>query len=117
MSTISQQEWEAKGVELFGENKQEWRFVCPACGNVESLESAKKDHPDAIDDWRVEQECIGRHTTETGCNWAAYGLFWGPVLVELKDAGDEAEAEVTSNRHSLMPIFDFEGKPFTKEAA
>lgn len=50
----------------------------------------------------VESECIGRAVPGKGCDWAAFGLFSGPLFV-LRESGAEAA------------IFDFAGKPFTAE--
>lgn len=98
-------EWKAKGIELFGEDMDGWRFVCPQCGNVESAKKVRLEHADALDRLRsgryaIESECIGRHLPGVGCDWAAYGLFRGPVFVR-RDSGADT------------PVFDFDGKPFT----
>ena len=65
-------EWKAKGEELFGKDVENWKFKCPACGNVASGQEYKDAgaEPDSI-----YCECIGRHVKGKGCNWAAYGLF------------------------------------------
>lgn len=34
----SYEDWTADGVRLFGGNMMQWRFVCPACGHVASVE-------------------------------------------------------------------------------
>jgi hypothetical protein len=97
---LTREEWEAKGRELFGEDQSKWRFVCPACGREASMASTRDDHVDALPrlrerNYRIEQECIGRHLPGVGCNWAAYGLFRGPLFVDG------------------LACFDFAGKPFT----
>lgn len=67
--------------EMERRGKLDCKFVCPNCG----LESSPNDfkefgaHPE-----RAAKECIGRHT-KRGCDWAAYGLFRGPVFVTLTD--------------------------------
>jgi len=108
MATITEADWWAKGAELFGPEQTKWRFVCPRCGNVESMEKARTEHAESLEQLRagkysVESECIGRHIRGVGCDWAAYGLFAGPVFVQ-RDSG------------SKTPVFDFDGKPFTSEA-
>lgn len=60
----------------FGEKTSQWKFVCPRCGNIQT----PKDFLDVgLDKDRAAQlsyqDCIGRHTKEKGCDWAAYGLF------------------------------------------
>ena len=65
-------EWRKKGVSLFGQFPEDWKFVCPHCGNVASGLDFKEAgaEPDSI-----YCECIGRYVKGKGCDWAAYGLF------------------------------------------
>lgn len=106
---ITEEVWNAKGRELFGDDQAKWRFVCPACGNVMSIEKAREELKDRLPALRagkyaIEQECVGRHMPGVGCNWAAYGLLHGPLFVK-REGGNET------------PVFDFDGKPFTSEQA
>jgi hypothetical protein len=101
---ITYEQWAAKAVELFGPDVEAWRFRCPNCGNELSLAEAKQLYPElAGKGWRVEQECIGRYTRKVNCDWAAYGLFSGPVFV--------------AHNGKKIPAFDFAGRPFTSEEA
>jgi len=105
MSTITEKEWRAKGEELFGPDQKDWKFVCPRCGLVMSQVSMFEAHPKlGGTKWTVYSECVGRYVEGAGCDWAAYGLFRGPVIV-IAD-GDDIE----------IPAFDFEGKPLTGDA-
>ena len=78
----------------FGPDPKRWAFVCPACGDV----ACPQDFLDAgADPGRAGQECIGRWLgvlkldqppggyQGRGCDWAAYGLIRGPVLVVMPD--------------------------------
>jgi hypothetical protein len=55
---MTRQEWEEEGIKRFGNNKYEWRFKCPLCGNVASTQ-------DYFDNgaWEsaVGRSCIGRY--------------------------------------------------------
>ena len=94
-------EYKAKGVELFGPDPHDWVFTCPACGNRASVSLAKERWPELEGKgWRPWSECVGRYTREAGCDWAAYGLFCGPLKLT-----DEGKPEVYA--------FDFAGHPFT----
>lgn len=100
MACISITQWEAKGRELFGDDRTAWLFVCPQCGLEMSIQRAQADYADHVPRLRarkysVESECIGRHVPGVGCDWASYGLFSGPLFV------------------GAVPSFDFVGKPFT----
>ncbi len=54
-------EWNAKGRELFGDNVNQWSFVCPSCGHLQTrqdwldvgLSPRQVDH-------RIGFTCIGR---------------------------------------------------------
>lgn len=83
----TQEEWEAEGTRLFGEDMTHWRFRCPRCGIVMSVARVRNE-PERFDrealrmrGYALEQECIGRYLPGIGCDWAAYGLFHGPVFV------------------------------------
>lgn len=89
--------WEARGRELFGADKATWRFRCPRCGNVASVERAKSEWPQLkASGWVPEQECVGRYLTGVGCNWAAYGVFHGPDFVSV------------DGRAEPVPVFAFD---------
>ena len=53
--------WQAQGVQLFGTDVNEWSYVCPACGHIQT----RKDFldlgmsPRQVDE-RVGFSCIGR---------------------------------------------------------
>ncbi|MBE7053379.1 MAG: hypothetical protein E7391_03790 [Ruminococcaceae bacterium] len=66
------EQWKEEGKRRFGDNFENWKFVCPKCGNVASGKEFKEAgaEPNAM-----YCECIGRYTNDKGCNWAAYGLF------------------------------------------
>jgi hypothetical protein len=107
MTTITREQWEAKGAELFGPDNTKWRFVCPACGKELSIESVRAElaeHLPVLREKRfaLEQECVGRYVPGVGCNWVAYGLFSGPLFV--------------TDGEKKTPAFDFAGKPFTARA-
>lgn len=84
-TTMTKDEWLALGEELFGTDRYTWKFRCPACGNVMSVERGMREFGDAIaaKNWRPESECIGRYTEDVACDWCAYGLFSGPNFVAI----------------------------------
>lgn len=95
-AAMTRAEWLAEGERRFGEHKIAWRFRCPACHNVMSVERASVTDPDVKGKgWHVENECIGRYTERVDCDWAAYGLFRGPVLVTCEDG-------------TVIPVFEFD---------
>ena len=81
------EEWLKEGARRFGENPEDWKFVCPKCGRINSGAEFKEAgaKPDSM-----YCECIGRWKKDKGCNWAAYGLF------------DICTSEVAG-----QPVFDF----------
>lgn len=91
--TYTLEQWQQEGTRRFGEDKMNWKFVCPACGRITSVKEmveAGAEPDDAV------QKCMGRingkggpwgKDTGDGCNWAAYGLFkcMGKGAVVLKE--------------------------------
>lgn len=74
-------EWLEEAEQLFGKDKKQWKFECPACGHVASIGDFINEGADHNDAYQV---CIGRVNGKgtknqkdlgDGCNWAAYGLF------------------------------------------
>ncbi len=93
------EEWMAEGKRRFGEDMSKWRFVCPACGHVQSPDDFRPHASEGATPDSARQECIGRylprgeaHTIfEKGepCNYAAYGLFRLAPLVVTGHEGTE----------------------------
>lgn len=88
--TMTQDELAAEMETRFGADAWHWAFICPSCDDVATPQSFKDAGADPN---RVGQECIGRHLgvlrreqpkggyQGRGCDWAAYGLFQGPMFV------------------------------------
>lgn len=101
MTIVKSEQWEAVGLELYGENKHDWQFQCPMCGNVQSVAIARKKWPELEGvGWQPWGECVGRYLEGVGCDWAAYGLFRGPL--EIERGGDTR----------LIPAFDFDRRTY-----
>lgn len=95
MKTITQAEFTSEAKRKFGDNVREWKFVCPMCGTVQSVQQlldavlaagGKKDDVHGY----IGFSCIGRFTGQgdagisaknrgekwdKGCNWTLGGLF------------------------------------------
>lgn len=99
MLKTTQTEWLKEAKEKFGEDHKKWKFICPACGHVTSVEDFMNAGGDMDGAY---QECIGRYTGKgspqkndsSGCNWAAYGFFGtlgkGRIII-ADDSGKEVE--------------------------
>lgn len=85
MKYNSVEEWQAEATRRFGPDMLKWRFRCPMCGHVASVQDFKD--AGAKSPSCAYQECLGRYTGKgtpkkgdsSGCNWAAYGLFGIPA--------------------------------------
>ena len=82
------QEWLDEGAQRFGEDINNWRFVCPACGRVNIGREFKELGASTNS---IYFNCIGRYNgkgakwggnrkkgeppPEFGCDWSAGGLF------------------------------------------
>jgi len=99
MKTMTEAEWNAEGERLFGPDRFKWRFVCPQCGNVASVEDFRAFKEFGATTESATKECIGRYfpKTERGgwssehcnpdikkpCDYAGYGLIGlSPVRIE-----------------------------------
>jgi hypothetical protein len=91
-------EWMAEGKKLFGDNFDNWRFVCPICGNVAAIADFKPFKDQGATPDTAANECIGRFigskykafgtSKEVGkpCDYALFGLFRLPgVLIAMPD--------------------------------
>ena len=100
--SVTQQELVDELRRRFGNDPMAWAFVCPSCKDVATgadfraaLDAAGHTEWHASD--RLGQECIGRSLgvllrdqpkggyQGRGCDWCAYGLFRGPLIVVLPD--------------------------------
>lgn len=72
--TISFVEWQAEGVEKFGEDMHQWRFKCPVCEETQSFREFL-DHKIENGRDKFFFSCIGRYVKDRGCDWTLGGLF------------------------------------------
>ena len=89
---ITLKQWKQEGQSKFGEDSKQWKFICPSCKHVASVQ----DYIDAgAVDGEIGFSCIGRNLgikksigDKTGgpCNYAGGGLFQlNPVKVILSE--------------------------------
>lgn len=103
-------EFMEQGNKLFGENFDDWVFVCPVCNKEQSNNDFKKIGIDAREKGYIAFSCIGRFIegskdalgskggkAEKGCNYTNGGLF------------KLAKKEVYDEEHS-MHVFLFKGE-------
>ncbi len=103
-TTMTQAELVVELRRRFGDDPMAWAFVCPACGDVATgldFRTALAERPRTNRDGAqtvasdlLGQACIGRvlgaleerrqkDWKGRGCDWAAFGLFQGPLKVTL----------------------------------
>ncbi|WP_321820882.1 MULTISPECIES: VVA0879 family protein [unclassified Burkholderia] len=89
-------EWKQDAVRRFGEHPSGWKFKCPCCGHVQSMQDFKDLEVDVN---LAYFNCIGRHDgkhmnvdmgTKPGpCNYTGGGLFkLNPVAIKHPDTGE-----------------------------
>lgn len=88
---ISLEQWEQLGEEHYGEDRDQWEFVCPLCGHVQTVEGImerKSDYLD-LDDVRrwVFENCEGRFNEEIKCEWTLGWISEECGLI-IKDGDD-----------------------------
>jgi hypothetical protein len=80
---MSKEDWTALGTQLFGPDMMNWRFVCPACGNVAAVKDFYQYRDKGAQPNAATCDCIGRYDghihVEMGagkpCNYTGYGLI------------------------------------------
>jgi hypothetical protein len=97
---MTYEEWYAKGENLFGPDIMRWRFVCPSCGHVASVQEWKNA---GAPEGAVAFGCIGRYLPERSeafggdggpCNYTGGGLIrLNPVDVDGRQTFAFAEVE------------------------
>jgi hypothetical protein len=86
---LTLEQWRAEGVERFGPDEWNWRFICPCCGHI----ATPRDWKDAgAPESAVAYSCVGRWAGAKReaidgfgpgpCNYAGGGLFrLGPITI------------------------------------
>lgn len=94
-TAMTYQQWNDEGARLFGPDKMNWRFKCPACGHV----AATTDYRDAkATEGAIGFSCVGRWSGVKReafgngpgpCNYAGGGLFkLNPLKVTDMDGNE-----------------------------
>lgn len=108
LTKMTKAEWEAKATALFGTDKFKWRFVCPACGSIQSVEDFKPYKEKGAKPSSAYCECLGRYAggerwldekrkgpapKGKRCDYAGYGLLHiSPIIVINEDKETECFA-------------------------
>lgn len=99
---ISYEEWIAEGKRRFGDDFMAWRFVCPMCKHVATVEDFKAYKTAGAQPDDATQMCIGRYLpkdkryglsrdhanpkVKQPCDYAGFGLFrLSPNMVNFPD--------------------------------
>lgn len=104
---MNKEEFKAEAIRRFGKDMMKWKFVCPVCGTVASVEDYKKA---GVPEGAVGFSCIGRYLPDSQeafgkkpvvkgvpCNYAGGGLFGlNPFEVDGVNYFDFAPQEVKS---------------------
>ena len=64
---MSYKDWHTKGKSLFGEDVKKWKFKCPICGNIQTMEDFIKLGVKNSQDY-VFFSCIGRWAKDGKCS-------------------------------------------------
>lgn len=111
---MTHDEWMAEGTRRFGADVFKWKFVCPICKHVASVDEFEKYKPQGATPDSASQVCIGRYSGSKfkafpgegekqgqPCNYALFGLFKLPGVIvtgspyaDFKDRMAFAFAEV-----------------------
>jgi hypothetical protein len=97
MEKLTLEEWTKQGEQLFGKDKKQWKFICPSCGNIQTIQDFidLKENGVSIDPQTAFFSCIGRFiennkgtmfNDKSPCNYTNGGLI---NLSEVKVIDDE----------------------------
>ncbi len=107
--TMTFEEWMKKGEELFGEDKKNWRFKCPACGNTQTIAEFIKLGLDKDKILGIfYYSCIGRWDKTQGCDYTTGGLFNISPIKIIKD-GQESYAFAFAEEENKVKSTKFLG--------
>lgn len=95
MKTTALDDWQKEMKTLFPGGSETVAFVCPACKNVATVGDFKAA---GQSENAAPQQCFFRDADPKRCDWAAFGLFRGPRIIEMPD-GEET------------PVFEFYAGP------
>lgn len=95
MEKITYKEWKKKGRELFGNDPRKWKFQCPRCGHIQTMEDLANVGCETPEQTAFFS-CIGRWKKGVGCDWTLGGLF------------HIHKVEVIMPDGTTMPSFEFE---------
>lgn len=95
---ITEPHWLAKGTKLFGPDIKTWRFKCPRCKHVQTINDFLAiGITKEIVNTQIAFSCIGRQAnSKSGCDWTLGGLLQIHTLELIRTNG------------SIRPIFEFE---------
>jgi hypothetical protein len=83
---ISKDEWYKAGVERYGKDITKWKFRCPSCNEVFSIEAWDKERFKGKHRFPLPvQDCpIALYSEDSDCIWSGFGSL-NPV--HIKDEG------------------------------
>lgn len=91
MKQMTLEEYMAEAEKRFGENRLDWKFVCPKCKTVQSARDFKEaGASQELTEGYIGFSCIGRiipPEKEIGCDWTLGGLFQFHDLEIIKEDG------------------------------
>ena len=107
MRTLTHAEWLAEACLKFGADAKAWKFVCPSCGHVASVQ----DWKDAgAPEGGVAFSCVGRYTGAGGekafkhaggpCNYTSGGLFNISPVTVIYEGGQQSVFEFAEVSHA-----------------
>lgn len=102
---MTKKEWLDRAKELFGDVPGGWKFKCPICGSIQSIDIVHEADPSLskadIQGW-IYYNCKGRYLDTKrwgGCNYTLGGFIRAHKLEVLNDDG------------SVTPVFEFGATP------
>lgn len=111
--TISENDFYKLGEKMFGPDKSKWKFKCPICGHVQSMESVERHYVsehgrskfEAVKKYiYVYYNCEGRTNPSHGCNYSTGGLFKLGKMFEVISEKQGEENKILTFRFSTEDV-------------
>jgi hypothetical protein len=84
---LTSEQWLAEGHRLFGENFEDWRFICPICNQVQSVGDFKPFKDSGATPDTARYNCLGRFLSASErkasgrCDYTLGGLIRLPGVI------------------------------------
>ena len=118
MIHVKEKDWKAIAAKYYAKKPRYWKFKCPSCGHVQSVESVIIHNQELtekeVSEW-IYFNCEGRTNPKHGCDWTLGGLLGIHKLEVVQQDGSTISVFEFADEKAMTELkkFDFEVKKFS----